>query len=374
MSLLVASCQTKTDSSGNEGPSIERIILSSNSLVIPVGYTEGLTATVMPVEATGVKLVWTSSDPSCATVSDDGIVTSVAVGTCTISVGAEGSSIKSTCGVTVTDHYIDEYGIDQGPGVQIGTIIWAPVNCGYHETDYPYGKFYQWGRVDGFGYTNDENNKQWDATGIERVDGPIGYGEAPDPNVFYTGIFDVNHGQWMELDEKGDYAFDKVTKWNELRTLDQFKNNEGIGDPCPRGWRVPTMDELRSLKCNSASLLEGSTYVASGPNGQCGRFFGENHAEATASDSKGCIFLSLSGEITPDAGTTQNRGRYGHYWASTPDPNEVISLQGPTGIFGTMAQALYLSPFSGSSGVLEIGYQRAYGINVRCVKDTNPNK
>lgn len=375
MSMLAAvmSCQEKTGGTENEGPSIERIILNTNTLVIPVGYTETLTATVMPVEATGYVLEWSSSDPACATVSADGVITSVALGDCIITVGVEGSSIKSTCSVTVTDHYIDEYGIDQGAGIQIGTVIWAPVNCGYHETDYPYGKFYQWGRVDGFGYTNDEYNNDWDATGIERVDGPISYGDTPNPTVFYTGVFDINHGQWMELDESGDYAFDGTTKWDELRTLEQFKDNEGIGDPCPRGWRVPTFDELRSLKCNSASLLAGSTYVAYGPNGQPGRFFGENHALATADDPMGCIFLPLSGEITPDGGITQNRGRYGHYWASTPDPNEVVGWEGPTGVYGTMAQAIYLASYSGN-GVLELSYQRAYGINVRCVKDTNLNK
>ena len=40
--------------------------------------------------------------------------------------------------------YIDEYGINHGGGILIGDILWAPVNCGYHETDYPYGKLYQW--------------------------------------------------------------------------------------------------------------------------------------------------------------------------------------------------------------------------------------
>ena len=48
--------------------------------------------------------------------------------------------------------YIDEYGINHGQGVKIGAIVWAPVNCGYHETDYPYGKLYQWGRKHGQGY------------------------------------------------------------------------------------------------------------------------------------------------------------------------------------------------------------------------------
>lgn len=372
MAAMAAACnQEDNNTDGNEVP-IERIIINTNTLVMPVGYTETLTASIMPIEATGTVLTWSTSDTACATVSETGVVTSVGLGSCTITVGAEGTSIKSTCSVTVTDNYIDEYGIDQGAGIQIGTVIWAPVNCGYHETDYPYGKFYQWGRTDGFGYSGDDKYSPWDASGYESVEGPLSYGDTPDPTVFYTGVFDVNHGQWMDLDDNGNYAFDEVTKWDELSSLEQFKDNEGIGDPCPTGWRVPTFDELRSLKCSSPTLQDGSTYVASGPNGQAGRFFGENHALATADDPMGCIFLPFSGEVTPDTGTTQNRGRYGHYWAAEPDPNEVSSITGPTGIYGTMAFAVYISQYAGHSGVIELSYQRAYGISVRCVKDS-PN-
>ena len=51
--------------------------------------------------------------------------------------------------------YVDEYGINHGQGVKIGEVIWAPVNCGYHATDFKYGKLYQWGRKYGQGYDGD---------------------------------------------------------------------------------------------------------------------------------------------------------------------------------------------------------------------------
>ena len=53
---------------------------------------------------------------------------------------------------TVLPSYIDEYGVDHGPGTKIGETIWAPVNCGFHIIDYPYGKLYQWGRKHGQEY------------------------------------------------------------------------------------------------------------------------------------------------------------------------------------------------------------------------------
>ena len=47
--------------------------------------------------------------------------------------------------------YIDEYGVNHGKGVNIDGVIWAPVDCGYHAVNYPYGKLYQWGRKYGQG-------------------------------------------------------------------------------------------------------------------------------------------------------------------------------------------------------------------------------
>jgi hypothetical protein len=51
--------------------------------------------------------------------------------------------------------YIDEYGTNNGPGIQIGETTWTPVNCGYHKDDFKYGKLYQWGRKYGQGYEGD---------------------------------------------------------------------------------------------------------------------------------------------------------------------------------------------------------------------------
>ena len=53
-----------------------------------------------------------------------------------------------------SNDYIAEYGINHGKGVEISGVVWAPVNCGYHKTDFKYGKLYQWGRKYGQGYDN----------------------------------------------------------------------------------------------------------------------------------------------------------------------------------------------------------------------------
>ena len=64
-----------------------------------------LTATVLPDEHTLKNLIWSSDEPSVATVDSDGKVTAVSNGTATITVSAkDGSGVKASCAVTVRTH------------------------------------------------------------------------------------------------------------------------------------------------------------------------------------------------------------------------------------------------------------------------------
>ena len=65
--------------------------------------------------------------------------------------------------------YVDEYGVNHGPGIKIGIHVWAPVNCGYHATDYKYGKMYQWGRKYGQGFGDDATvpNREYGAVSLD---------------------------------------------------------------------------------------------------------------------------------------------------------------------------------------------------------------
>ena len=88
--------------------------------------------------------------------------------------------------------YVDEYGLNHGKGIRVGESIWAPVNCGYHYADFPYGKLYQWGSKDG--------------KSVDQSDG---------------------------------------TLWNTGSANFPVKTKH---DPCPSGWRVPTGEELKMLQ------------------------------------------------------------------------------------------------------------------------------
>ena len=147
--------------------------------------------------------------------------------------------------VVATADYIDEYGVNHGKGTAIGMAIWAPVNCGYHETDFKYGKLYQWGRKYGQGYSGDiyDVNGNYvggvsDATvpaiedgGISAITGQ----HKSNANVFYTSSSEYNY----------DWLYPQDSKlWNSGSESNPSKTEY---DPCPNGWRVPTYAELSEL-------------------------------------------------------------------------------------------------------------------------------
>ena len=76
-------------------------ISSADTVSVETGKTVILTSTVSPENATNKKVVWTTSNPSVATVSN-GTVTAVDIGTATITVTTEDGGKKDTCIVTVT--------------------------------------------------------------------------------------------------------------------------------------------------------------------------------------------------------------------------------------------------------------------------------
>lgn len=84
---------------------VESVTITPSTLLLPAGGDAyQLTATVMPEDATDKTLTWTSSDPTVATVDQDGNVTPLTAGYTTITATAnDGSEKFGTCQVTVYD-------------------------------------------------------------------------------------------------------------------------------------------------------------------------------------------------------------------------------------------------------------------------------
>ena len=80
------------------------IELNKDTLTLPLGAKEELTANVKPDDATRKGVVWTTSDLSVAKVDSKGLVTAAGVGTATITAtSAVDKSIKAECAVTVNE-------------------------------------------------------------------------------------------------------------------------------------------------------------------------------------------------------------------------------------------------------------------------------
>ncbi len=82
---------------------VSNISLSPTSLEFTeLGETKGIAATVLPVTAPNKTLEWHTSDASVATVDEEGYVTSIGNGSCTVSASStDGSNVTSNCSVTV---------------------------------------------------------------------------------------------------------------------------------------------------------------------------------------------------------------------------------------------------------------------------------
>lgn len=165
--------------------------------------------------------------------------------------------------------YIDEYGINHGQGIAINNVVWAPVNCGYHATDYKNGKFYQWGRKYGHGATP---KIAYDLTSMEEGQLESNSGR------FYTN--------WPNKIEKD--------LWNSGTEEKPVKTDY---DPCPTGWRVPTESELIALIMTKV-IKDGALP---------GIWFNKENTPK--------IFFPASGWIT-SSGTLGSENVAGGFWSS----------------------------------------------------------
>jgi len=218
--ILYAGCiEVETERSQSTW-GVTGISLNYTTLSLPIGANAQLTATVSPSNAANPNVTWSSSNPSVATVSNNGLVTALAVGNATITATTEQNNKTASCNVTVKEGIFS----DDINGVVINGVRWATRNVDapgvFASKPESLGMFYQWNRKVG-----------WSAT---------------DP------IINSNGGTtWDPSTSTG-------TTW------------EKANDPSPSGWRVPTNDEIGRL-----IDFEKVTYQWTTKNGVLGERFSD---------------------------------------------------------------------------------------------------
>lgn len=90
-------------------PIATSITLNKNILSMTTGNTETLSATVLPVGADISQFSWTSSNPSVATVEQNGTVTAKGIGSATITVTTNDGAASASCNVTVYETEVEDF-------------------------------------------------------------------------------------------------------------------------------------------------------------------------------------------------------------------------------------------------------------------------
>lgn len=191
--------------------------------------------------------------------------------------------------------------------VQRGDLWWAPINMGASEIAKNstavscVGKLYQWGRKVGMTFNSSA-----------KINGPIANENAT--NEFITGPNSSNGYDW--LINKNDYLWQTA------------KGEKTKFDPCPNGWRIPSITEL----------------------GKWGSGNWNNNTKILTITGQNGINL-----ILPAVGFRESNGNYnnswGRYWSST--------VNGTDGRYADVS----------SSKVNLYTWWRSYAFSVRCVKE-----
>ena len=185
---------------------VTNIAVNKTATTLAVAEVEFLTTTATPANATNQSVTWASSDTSVATINTEGKVTAISAGTATITATTDNGATATTAVTVVPASTTDA-------GVVINGVRWATRNVGGPGTFAAYpespGMLFQWNR---------------------RVGCPA-------------------TGEAVDFDPTGSTS----TVW--------YAEN----DPCPTGWRVPTLAEFESLILTSIWTTQNGVY---------GRLFG----------------------------------------------------------------------------------------------------
>lgn len=200
--------------------------------------------------------------------------------------------------------------------VLVKTVWWAPINIGQtkisvvNDPSDVAGNLFQWGRKQALTWKSPQ------------FPGPVDSAAAAGTN-FITNSTSPN--DWLKVQNN--------TLWNSGNAA----TPKTINDPCPAGWRVPSVAE-----CNS--VVGTQTWAPGGASASANGLL-------TVTGEAGTNLLFPAAGRLSNTGAVSGQGTYGFYWASAEN--------------GTSASCVYFN----SATVSAFNYSRANGMPLRCVQD-----
>ena len=230
--------------------------------------------------------------------------------------------------------------------VKVGNLLWAPVYCGYSK-EHPNGLLYQYGRAKGQPYYPASSTGSVCKSGKTSL---------PEDAYFYKAS-----GDW--------YSGTSLTVW-PMSESDAGYVAGKIGNPCPNGWRVPTMAELEGLKEIGFTQSTQWSFPVSGTDAQ--KEAAVVNTGFTLKGDYGLFFAAVGGRAS--SGQSYYRGSgdaYARIWACDRNSTD----NGKSSCLTIQRRKLSSNPdtFSNEPDGFDIAvrtdYVKAGGISVRCVKD-----
>lgn len=355
--------------------SFDRDLLEYDFSVNPDAAQDRLEATVLPSDAYDKTLIWTSSDPYVAKVSEDGVVTPVGHGKAVITATAkDGNGAKAECIVTVNgvkdlnygkgDVYYDKiyYPVNIEVTLEDGTTsiqTWLDRNLGASEvasaSNHPagYGSLFQWSRkADGHeqvkwtsaskgAFVNKETVR--DNRAIDR--------ENPGTNKFIY-LTKGSHYDWVE-DPKSDMEglWGGGCKWGgvDQTHVSPLGGKSQANNPCPEGYRLPSAQEVY-LMVGAMSGLDVADNVKMQIDGIAAKLL------------ESPMHIPAPGYGNEDTGNIASINECCVLWCNAP------GAVNKAGKYETSRRVFFSATMTSNN--LQTGtYRRARGGSVRCIRD-----
>lgn len=235
-----------------------------------------------------------------------------------------------------------------GDYVPMDNLLWYPVNVGATE-EHPYGgKYFQWGRKDG--------QLPWLEDNTYSVKKSV-FGEdglfvgTPDPKVTYTTDANTNPC-WF------DKKLDNLISVNHPFDWPAVDTAPGMGNPCPEGWRIPTIAEWERFK-NSFGMGEVKTHTDGYMYNECPKWYSDIPYSLILPITREMNYRYLENFETynPRFDSSSSVHPYGSYWCS--DLHSFDGYKMPC-VLETNGNKVKMQIYGESTG---------FAVAVRCVKD-----